>query len=86
LSFTPPPLLNGNVLFCRFFWHRVWPKLRVLVLSFPDFTDISSVSGITLWLGVKRKAYHVPNEIVRMGASNYFEEFSSKYNNTKMLL
>jgi hypothetical protein len=60
-------------------------KLRILVLSFPDFTDISDVSPITLWLGVKRKAYPVTNEIVRMGALNYFEEFSSKYNHTKML-
>jgi hypothetical protein len=31
-------------------------KLRAMVLSFPDFTDIS---GITLCLGVKRKAYHM---------------------------
>jgi hypothetical protein len=27
-------------------------KLRVLVLSFPDFTDISNVYEITFWLGL----------------------------------
>jgi hypothetical protein len=42
LSFTPP--LNANVLFFRFFFSispLCMTKLRVLVLSFPDFTDIS---------------------------------------------
>jgi hypothetical protein len=43
LSFTP--LLNANLLFCRFFKNLTlcMTKLRVLVLSFPDFTDISIV-------------------------------------------
>ncbi len=42
---TPgPPSLNVNVLFCRFFsnLNLCMTKLRVLVLSFPDFTDISN--------------------------------------------
>jgi len=38
------PHLNVNVLFCRFFSHLTlcMTKLRVQVLSFPDFTDISN--------------------------------------------
>ncbi len=41
LSFTLP--LNAKVLFCRFLKNLTlcMTKLRVLVLSFPDFTDIS---------------------------------------------
>jgi hypothetical protein len=39
------PLLNANVLFCRFIFNLTlcMTKLRVLVVSFPDFTDISSI-------------------------------------------
>jgi hypothetical protein len=38
------PHLNVNVLFCRFFSNLTlcMTKLRVQVLSFPDFTDISN--------------------------------------------
>jgi hypothetical protein len=41
LSFTHP--LNANALPCRFFLNLTlcMNNLRVLVLSFPDFTDIS---------------------------------------------
>jgi len=44
------PLLNVNVLFCRFFKDLTlcMTKLRVLVLSFPDFKDISSVSKLSV--------------------------------------
>jgi len=44
LSFPPPPL-NANVLFCRFCFNLTlcMLQLRELVLSFPDFTDISIV-------------------------------------------
>jgi hypothetical protein len=41
LSFSPP--LNANVLFCRVFFNLTMTKLRVPVLSFPDFTEISNV-------------------------------------------
>ncbi len=45
LSFTP--LLNANVFFCRFYSNLTlfMTKLRVLVLSFPYFTDISNASS-----------------------------------------
>jgi hypothetical protein len=46
LSFPPAPaLLNAIVLFCRFFLNLTvyLTKLRVLVLFFSDFTDISNV-------------------------------------------
>jgi hypothetical protein len=39
------PLLNANVLFCRFFFSNLtlcMTKLRVLVLSFPDFYGYSN--------------------------------------------
>jgi hypothetical protein len=44
IPFTAP--LNANVLFRRFFKNPTLctTKLKVLVLSFPDFTDISNVS------------------------------------------
>jgi hypothetical protein len=40
------PRLNANVLFCRFFFNLTprMTKLRVLVLSLPDFTDISNIN------------------------------------------
>jgi hypothetical protein len=42
-EFHPP--LNANVLFCRFIFNLTlcMTKLRVLVLSFLDFTDISII-------------------------------------------
>jgi hypothetical protein len=42
---TLPPLLNANVLICRVFENltQFMTKLRVLVLSFPCFTDISII-------------------------------------------
>ncbi len=44
LEFHHPEFLNASVLFCRFFFNLTlcMTKLRVLVLSFPDFTDIST--------------------------------------------
>jgi len=46
VSPLPPPRLNANVLFCRFFKNLTlcMTKLRVPVLSFPDFTAISKFS------------------------------------------
>ncbi len=43
LSFINTPPLNANVLFGRYFFNLTlcMTKLRVLLLSFPDFTDIS---------------------------------------------
>jgi hypothetical protein len=43
LEFHPP--LNANVFCCRLFFNLTlcMTKLRVLVLSFPDFADISIV-------------------------------------------
>ncbi len=43
LSFITTTPLNANVLFGRYFFNLTlcMTKLRVLVLSFPDFTDIS---------------------------------------------
>jgi hypothetical protein len=50
LSFTPP--LNANVLFWRVFfsWNLTlcMTKLRVLVLSFPHFTDISIIIALQI--------------------------------------
>jgi hypothetical protein len=47
LSFTPP--LDANLLFCRFFLNLTlcMTKLRVLILSFPDFMDISIMLKIS---------------------------------------
>jgi hypothetical protein len=38
-------LRNGNVLFCRFFKNLTlcMTKIKVLVVSFPGFTDISII-------------------------------------------
>jgi hypothetical protein len=49
LSFTPPWMLM--YLFCRFFLNLTlcMTKLRVLTLSFPDFTDISNVFYCLTW-------------------------------------
>jgi hypothetical protein len=45
MVFSVYPPLSANVLFCRFFLNltRCMTKLRVPVLSFPDFMDISIV-------------------------------------------
>ncbi len=44
-EFLPPPPLNTNALFCRFLFNltRFMTKLRVLVLCFPYFTDMSII-------------------------------------------
>jgi hypothetical protein len=46
------PLLNANVLFCRFFFNLTlcMTKLKVLVLCFSYFTDNSNEIHAKLWI------------------------------------
>jgi len=58
-SFIPP--WNANVLFWRFFFNPTlcMTKLRVLVLSFPDFTDIPNIT-LAIVHGKRSRSHFTP--------------------------